>query len=93
MYIALDDSKGYALTRKFLHKVFFPRHTDFETELKASVYKYYRKWIFKPISEHRDREQQLKNRRDRLYRQVIVNNKIRAQASIPTVMGYRNYFK
>jgi hypothetical protein len=76
-----------------LHKEFFPRHSDFETELKASVYKYYRKWIFKPISEHQEREQKLRNRRDRLYRQVIVNNKIRTQASIPTVVGYRNYFK
>lgn len=35
VYIALGTSKGYALSWKFLHKSFFPKHRDFEFQVKS----------------------------------------------------------
>ena len=89
IYQALGDCKCYALTRKFLHNEFFPKHKDFEIRVKSSVYRFYRKWIYKPINEHRERETQLQNRKTRLYRQVKVRNNVKI--SIPSVQAYRNH--
>lgn len=70
--MALDDCQAYALTRKFLHYQFFPKHRDFEASVKSSVYRFYRKWIYKPISEHRQRETLAQNRKNKLFRQINV---------------------
>ena len=92
MYIALGVSKGYSLSSKFLHKSFFPKHRDFEFQVKSQVYRFYNQWIYKPVNDHRKREINLLNKKNKHYRQIIINNKLRSSTNIPGVVGYRNYF-
>lgn len=90
LYVALGDCKCYALTRKFLHNEFFPKHRDFEIRVKSSVYRFYRKWIYKPINEHREKETKIQNRKTRLFRHVEVRNKLKAET--PSVNAFRDHF-
>ena len=34
----------------------------------------------------------LLNKKNKHYRQIIINNKLRSSTNIPGVVGYRNYF-
>ena len=54
--MALGITRAYAVSAKFLHGFFFKKYTDFQTSIKAISYNYYKKWVFKPIFEHRIKE-------------------------------------
>lgn len=44
---------AFAINHMYLHDVILSSNKDFETTLRANVYNYYKKWIFKPVYDHR----------------------------------------
>jgi len=56
IYIAQSPTKCFALQRRFLHSVIFPKYPDYEIIIRSQSYNYYKKWIFKPVDNHRRKE-------------------------------------
>ena len=53
IYMALDDSMGFALKRNYLHNVIFAKFPDFQLHVSSKAFNYYRYWIYKPITVQR----------------------------------------
>lgn len=49
IYKALDDSRGFALKRNYLHNVVFAKFPDFQLYVSSKAFNYYKYWIYKPI--------------------------------------------
>ena len=70
IFVALEKTEGFALTKKFLHDKIFNKYPDIEVRMKGSTYNYYKNFIFKPIDEHRKKEIDLLNVKKSIYRQI-----------------------
>ena len=46
-------TSAFSINVHYLHNHVLPFNKDFETNLKANVYNYYKRWIFKPVYDHR----------------------------------------
>lgn len=53
IYKAMARTSAFAIRCDYLHDCIIPAGKDFGTNLRASVYNYYKKWIFKPVYNHR----------------------------------------
>lgn len=58
IYMALgaQNVKGYALSKKHLMENVFPHYPDIMAKIQAESFKIYKKQIFKPINESRNKE-------------------------------------
>ena len=52
IYLALELTVGFALTRSFLHDYIFVKYPDIEVRIKGSTHNYFKNFIFRPINEH-----------------------------------------
>lgn len=73
IYMALDTTRSFALSSKFLHGTLFPQYPDFEVKVKATSYNYYRKWIYKPITEHNNSEILKINKKKHTHREIHIH--------------------
>jgi hypothetical protein len=72
IYIALELTVGFALTRKFLHEYIFLKYPDIEVRIKGSTFNYFKNFIFRPIDEHRKKEIEMMNVKRNIYRQIDI---------------------
>ena len=89
IYIAMDTTRGFALTSKFLHNQLFPKYRDFETKVKSRCYGYYKKWIFKPVKAHSISYAQQKNRKNWTFRQMDLKYMHQQDVVIPSVQQFQ----
>ena len=89
IYIVLRNTRAFAISSKFLHRVFFPEYPDFEIKVKSRSYSYYKKWIFKPVNQHRIIELKQMNKKRHTYSEIIFNPKNLELKKIPTMSQYQ----
>jgi len=53
IYAAIKESKGMAIKRSYLHDFIFPKYPDFHASVSSTAYQYYKRWIYKPITDQR----------------------------------------
>ena len=71
--MVLDTTRCFALTAKFLHRTLLPKYPDFEVKVKANSYNFYKKWIYKPITEHNYLEVQKINKKKHTHREIHIH--------------------
>ena len=89
IYIALELTVGFALTRSFLQDYIFVKYPDIEVRIKGSTFNYFKNFIFRPIDEHRKKEIEMMNVKRNIYRQIDIrqNHETTKQKS---VQDFRN---
>jgi hypothetical protein len=65
----LKESKGFCLTKTFLHNRVFPKYPEIFQKIQAESQKNYKKNIFKPINEERKIKIQQLNKQS-VYRNI-----------------------
>ena len=53
IYSVSEVTIAFAIQRTYIHDEFLSKYPDLEPDLKASSYMFYKKWIYKPIFDHR----------------------------------------
>ena len=56
IYMALEETHCYALTRKFLHQVVFPKYPDQYSIMQSNSNSFYQRNVYKPILEYRKKQ-------------------------------------
>lgn len=74
------DVKGFALAKKFIHEVVFPKYPDIMQKIQAESLRLYKKQIFKPINDERKIKIQQMNKKS-VYRQIQFIGKENSQTN------------
>lgn len=53
IYLALEDTECFAVTRRYMEKVVFPKNQEIESEIKSSSYAFYKRVIERPLEDFR----------------------------------------
>ena len=88
--MVLQPTKAFALSRKFIHREFFPQYPDFQNNARKNCYNYYKRWIFKPVDNHRQLEIKLMNKKRHTYSEITFVPKNLEVKTIPTRQMYLN---
>jgi hypothetical protein len=56
--MALEETHCYALTRKFLHQVVFPKYPDQYSIMQSNSNSFYQRNVYKPVLEYRKTQMQ-----------------------------------
>ena len=70
IYLAQEKITAFAITRTYMYDVMIPNYKDFEVQFRSKSYNYYKKWIFRPIQQHRVKFLENQNRKRGNNRQV-----------------------
>ena len=56
IYMALEETQCYALTKKFLHQVVFPQFPDQYSLMQSNSNSYYHLNVYRPILDFRKKQ-------------------------------------
>lgn len=72
-----------------MHHVIFPKYPDYEIIIKSECYNYYKRWIYKPIDNHRRKEIAIINKKKQYHKQINIIAHTFTKDDIPSIEEYR----
>ena len=91
MHVAMLDCKTFALKKRYLHGVVFPKYPDFYQRLSERSYDFYKHWIHRPIAAERRIRYEDINQARLQTSLFYINDNTAMRASVPSRQDYLNY--
>lgn len=91
MHVAMLDCKTFALKKRYLHSVVFPKYPDFYQRLSERSYDFYKHWIHRPIAAERRLRYEDINQARLQTSLFYINDNTAMRASVPSRQDYLNY--